>query len=218
MRELIGEVAERLKFPEERLRHYDLRIQRLARQDERCKRIAEVAGVGPLTATALVAAVGNANEFKSGRELAAYLGLVPSHRANGGHTVMLGISKRGDRYLRTLLVHGARAAVYTSERRRDAQSVWVSRLKLRRGANVATVALANKNTRVLWKLLTSGERYRSLPPPSPSPNSDDRARQQRAPLGHQAGRRGALHSTSDPKHSSFSAVLPLEREDSGKTV
>jgi hypothetical protein len=85
--------------------------------------------------------------------------------------VMLGISKRGDRYLRPLLVHGARTAVYTSERRRDAQSVWVSRLKLRRGANVATVALANKNTRLLWKLLTSGEHYRSLPP-GPPPNSD----------------------------------------------
>lgn len=122
MRELIGEVAERLKFLENRLRHYDLRIQRMAREDERCRRIAEVSGVGPLTATALVAAVGNAKEFKSGRELAAYLGLVPGHRASGGRAVMLGISKRGDRYLRTMLVHGARAAVYTSERRHDALS------------------------------------------------------------------------------------------------
>ena len=130
---------------------------------------------------------------------------------------MLGISKRGDRYLRTLLIHGARAAVYTSERRREAQSVWVSRLELRPGANVATVALANKNTRVLWKLLTSGEHYRSMPP-GPPLKSDDGARQQRATLGQQAGRRGALRSTSAPKHSSFSTVLPLEREDGGKTV
>jgi transposase len=156
MRELISEVAERLKFLEQQLRQYDLRIQRMARQDESCRRLAEIAGVGPLTATALVAAVGTAKEFKSGRELAAYFGLVPGHRASGGHTVMLGISKRGDRYLRTLLVHGARAAVYKSERRRDAQSIWVSRLKLRRGVHVATVALANKNARVVWKLLTSG--------------------------------------------------------------
>jgi transposase len=110
-RELISEVAERLKFLEQQLRQYDLRIQRMARQDESCRRLAEIAGVGPLTATALVAAVGNAKEFKSGRELAAYFGLVPGHRASGGHTVMLGISKPGDRYLRTLLVHGARCSV-----------------------------------------------------------------------------------------------------------
>jgi transposase len=216
MRELISEVAERLKFLEQQLRQYDLRIQRMARKDECCRRLAEVTGVGPLTATALVAAVENAKEFKSGRELAAYFGLVPGHRASGGHTVMFGISKRGDRYLRTLLVHGARAAVYTSERRHDALSVWVSRLKLRRGANVAAVALANKNARVVWKLLTSGERYRTLPP-SPA-NADSGTRRPRAPLGQETGRRGALRAASDPKSTSFSAALQLEREGGGKTV
>jgi len=163
MRELLGEIGERLKFIEERLRQYELRIQRLFRQDERCRRLAEVEGVGPLIATALVAAVGNASEFKSGRELAAYLGLVPRHRASGGRTVLLGISKRGDRYLRTLLVHGARSAMRTIERRRTARSVWAGRLKLRRGSNVAAVALANKNARVLWALLTRGESYRPTP-------------------------------------------------------
>jgi hypothetical protein len=135
-------------------------------------------------------AVGNAKEFKSGRELAAYFGLVPGHRASGGHTVMLGISKRGDRYLRTLLVHGARAAVYKSERRRDAQSIWVSRLKLRRGVHVATVALANKNARVVWKLLTSGEHYHALPP-SPAINSDSGARRPRDRLARKLA--GAVH-------------------------
>jgi transposase len=107
IRELLGEIGERLKFIEDRLRQYDLRIQRLFREDERCRRLPEVKGVGPLTATALVAAVVNAAEFKSGRELAACLGLVPRHRASGGRTVLLGISKRGERYLRTLLIHGA---------------------------------------------------------------------------------------------------------------
>jgi transposase len=163
VRELLGEISERLEFIEDRLRQYDSRIQRLCRQDERCQRLAEVEGVGPLTATALVAAVGNATEFKSGRELAAYLGLVPRHRASGGHTVLLGISKRGDRYLRTLLIHGARAAMRTVERRRGASSVWAARLKLRRGINVAVVALANKNARVLWALLKRGENYRPTP-------------------------------------------------------
>ncbi len=156
MRELFGEIGERLKFIEERLRQYELRIQRLFRQDERCRRLAEVEGVGPLIATALVAAVGNASEFKSGRELAAYLGLVPRHRASGGRTMLLGISKRGDRYLRTLLVHGARSAMRTIERRRTVRGVWAGRLKLRRGSNVAAVALAYKNARVLWALLTRG--------------------------------------------------------------
>ena len=111
MRELLAEIGERLRFIDDRLRKYDSTIHRLFRQDERCRRVAEVEGVGPLSATALVAAVGNATDFKSGRELAAYLGLVPRHRASGGRTVLLGISKRGDRYLRTLLVHGARSAL-----------------------------------------------------------------------------------------------------------
>jgi transposase len=168
-RELLGEIAERLKFTEDRLRQYDLRIQRLFREDERCQRLAEVEGVGPLVATALVAAVGNASEFKSGRELAAYLGLAPRHRASGGRTVLLGISKRGDRYLRTLLVHGARSAMRTIERRRNRRSTWAARLKLRRGNNVAAVALANENARVLWALLTRGQSYRpaSFPPVVP---------------------------------------------------
>ncbi len=163
MREIVSEIGERLKYIEERLRQYELRIQRLFRQDERCRRLAEVEGVGPLIATALVAAVGNATEFNSGRELAAYLGLVPRHRATGGRTTMLGISKRGDRYLRTLLIHGARAALRVNQLKRTRRSVWVGRLKLRRGSNVAAVALAHKNARVLWALLRKGECYRPAP-------------------------------------------------------
>ena len=133
--------------------------------------MAAVEGVGPLTATALVAAVGNATEFRSGRELAAYLGLVPRHRASGGRTVLLGISKRGNRYLRTLLIHGARASLYRIERHRGARASWAARLKLRRGANVAAVALANKNTRVLWALLSRGQSYRPAPFPARVPQA-----------------------------------------------
>jgi transposase len=129
-------------------------------QDERCQRLAQVEGVGPLVATALVAAVGNAHEFKSGRELSAWLGLVPRQHSSGGKTVLLGISKRGDRYLRTLLIHGARSAVRTVESRKDPRSVSISRLKGRQGPNVAAVALANRNARVMWALLRRGEVYR----------------------------------------------------------
>jgi transposase len=171
MRELLGESGERLRFIDERLRQYDLTIQRLFRHDERCQRLAEVEGVGPLTATALVAAVGNATEFKSGRELAAYLGLVPRHRASGGRTVLLGISKRGDRYLRTLLIHGARSALHKIERQRGTRAIWAAKLKLRRGANVAAVALANKNTRVLWALLSRGHSYRPASFPARVPQA-----------------------------------------------
>jgi transposase len=157
IRELLGEIGEWLKFIEDQVRQYDLRIRRLFREDERCRRLAEVEGVGPLTASALVAAVGNASEFKNGRELAAYLGLVPRHRASGGRTVLLGISKRGDRYLRTLLAPGARAAMRTIERRQAARGVWAAHLILRQGTDVAAVALANKNARVLWELLSKDE-------------------------------------------------------------
>jgi transposase len=163
MRELVSEIGERLKYLEARLRQYELQIERRCRQDSRCRRLTEVEGVGPLTATALVAAVGNAAEFKHGRELAAYLGLVPRHRASGGRTIMQGISKRGDRYLRSLLIHGARAALWTMARRDNQRSAWATRLKLRRGTNVAAVALAHKNARLLWALLRSGECYRAAP-------------------------------------------------------
>ena len=98
-----------------------------------------------------------------------YLGLVPGHRASGGRTMMLGISKRGDCYLRTLMVHGAPAAMRNLERRRDPRGLWAGRLKLRRGANIATVALANKNARVMWALLTRGEKYCATPHPAPMP-------------------------------------------------
>jgi len=113
-----------------------------------------------VVATALIAAVGNANEFKSGRELSAWLGLVPRQHSSGNRNVLLGISKRGDRYLRTLLIHGARSALCRAERRSDRRSIWASRLKLARGFNVAAVALANKNARTIWALLTRGENYR----------------------------------------------------------
>ncbi len=159
-REALQEVAERLRFLDERVGVYDDRIERVFKQDERCKRLAKIEGVGPLVATAMVAAVGNAREFKSGRELSAWLGLVPRQHSSGNRNVLLGISKRGDRYLRTLLIHGARSALCRVERRRDWRSIWASRLKLARGFNVAAVALANKNARIIWALLTRGDNYR----------------------------------------------------------
>jgi len=161
-RETLAEMAERLQWLDERCQRYERRMELVFRQDEGAKCLGQIEGVGPLIATALVAAVGNAREFKSGRELAAWLGLVPRQHSSGGRRVLLGISKRGDRYLRTLMIHGARAALRVAQRKCDPRSVWTSRIKLRRGPNVAAVALANKNARVMWALLVRGDNYRTL--------------------------------------------------------
>src|SRR5262249_39614019 len=118
---------------------------------------------------AMVAKVGNAQQFPSGRAMSAYLGLVPGQNSSGGKNVLLPITKRGDRYLRTLLIHGARAALNVAARYEDARSQWALRLLRKSSPNVAAVALANKNARVLWKLLTSGEHFR---PQAPAPGAE----------------------------------------------
>ena len=106
-----------------------------------------------MTATALVAAVGDATQFRNGREMATWLGLVPRQRSTGGRPTLLGISKRGDRHLRTLLIHGARSALLRAPRRRDRRSRWAVATRERRGWNIAVVALANKNARAAWAVL-----------------------------------------------------------------
>ena len=160
MRELIVEMSERLRLSDERIKRYDLKLGQLCAQDQRCQRLVAVEGIGALAATAMVGAVGDARQFRNGREMSAWLGLTPGHRKSGNREVMLGISKRGDCYLRTLLIHGARAVVNVAERRRDARSVWVSKIKDRHCANVAAVALANKNARIIWALLNRNDSYR----------------------------------------------------------
>ena len=125
------------------------------RDNEASRRVAEIPGVGLLTATAAVATMGDPSAFRSGREFAAFLGLVPRHTGTGGRVRMLGISKRGDRYLRTLFIHGARAVLLHPGQ----QSQWMSHLLERRPNNVASVALANKNARTMWALLAHDRRY-----------------------------------------------------------
>lgn len=164
LRSLVVELMEELRGLQARLEDFDRRISRAARRDERCVRLQEVPGVGPLTATALVATVGNAREFHSGRELSAYLGLTPRQHSSGGKTVMLGISKHGNRYLRTLLIHGARSLMRRKNPTPHPRAQWAARLAAARGTNLATVALANHNARVLWALLSRGERYRGAVP------------------------------------------------------
>ena len=140
---------------DEEIGEIERRIGVWHRSNAHCKRVAEIPGVGVLTATAVVAAMGDPAAFKSGREFAAWLGLVPRHDGTGGRVRMLGISKRGDRYLRTLLIHGARSVLTHSK----APPEWVVGLTERRPANVVTVALANKTARTIWALLAHDRAY-----------------------------------------------------------
>jgi transposase len=158
-REVMRELYEELVELDKRITHADHLIKRVFADDESCQKLAQVEGIGPVVATALVAAVGNAKEFTNGRHLAAWLGLVPRQYSSGGKERLRGISKRGDRYLRTLLIHGARATVHRARRKTDA-SRWIMSLEQRRGKNIATVAIANKNARIAWALLTSDAEYR----------------------------------------------------------
>jgi transposase len=159
MGELLLELSGWLRELEQRIAAVSARLERAAKDDERCTRLQQVPGVGPLIASALVAVVGNAREFRSGRELSAYLGLVPRQRSSGDKTVLLGISKHGDRYLRTLLIHGARSVLHGRRCRAHPRAAWAQRIMAARGPNVAAVALANHTARVLWALLRRSHNY-----------------------------------------------------------
>jgi transposase len=140
---------------------FDSEIERIFRSSDTCRRLSKIRGVGPKTATAIVAAVGDGAEFTNGRHLAAWMGLVPRQHSSGNRQRLFGISKRGDRHLRTLLIHGARAVVRTSTSRDDAQSAWIRALKARRGAAKTIVAVANKNARVIFAMLKKGTEFRA---------------------------------------------------------
>jgi transposase len=132
-REWLQALAAELQAVDQRIRETDAQIQRVFESHEACQRLAQLEGVGPLTATALIAAVGEATTCKNGRECAAWLGLVLRQHSTGGKPLLLGISKRGDRYLRKLLIHGARSVVRTVEGKQDGRSRWLQGLIVRRG-------------------------------------------------------------------------------------
>ena len=159
-RALFRELYDELVELEGKIVKIERKIGQVFKASEACQRLAGIRGVGPLTSTALVAAVGDAHAFKNGRHMAAWLGLVPRQRTTGGKPRLMGISKRGDRHLRTLLIHGARSALRVIDRHPDQRSRWAADLARRRGANIATVALANKTARIAWAMLAHGESYR----------------------------------------------------------
>lgn len=157
--ETFRDLVEQLDDKEVRVQEYDRRLAEVARTNEQSKRLLEVPGIGIITATALVTSVADATDFKTGRDLSANLGLVPREHSSGGKQRLYGITKRGDRYLRTLLIHGARSALRCAEGKDDRILRWARNLAERRGANVAAVALANKLARIAWAMLVHGRDY-----------------------------------------------------------
>ena len=160
-RDAIGELYDLFRDLDRRIASFDKKIEQVFRNSEICQRIATIKGVGPKTATAIVAAIGDGAEFKNGRHLAAWVGLVPRQFSSGDRKVLMGISKRGNQHLRSLLVHGARAVVRTAPNKTDLNNQWVNQLRERRGFNRATIAVANKNARIIWAVLRTGEPYRA---------------------------------------------------------
>lgn len=151
---------EQLKGLEVEKAYYDKIIEETVTQNGQCQAILKIEGIGPITASAIVATIGDAKAFKNGREVSAWLGLVPNQHSSGS-TIRLGsITKRGDRYVRKLLVHGARSVINVSGNKTDRRSVWITDKKERLGYNKAAVALANKNARIVWAILKTGECYR----------------------------------------------------------
>lgn len=158
MRKLLERLTENLKEIDRQVVELEKQIQFWHRENEASSKLAEIPGIGPLTASAIVATVGRAKEFKSGRQLAAWMGLVPRQHSSGGKQNLLGISKRGDAYLRTLLIHGARAVIRFAENKAKPES-WLRKLMTRRNKNIAAVALANKNARIVWALLANNQTF-----------------------------------------------------------
>lgn len=159
-REVFSDQYRRLCELDRVIDEYDKKIESLAKSKEVTRRLMKVEGIGPITATAIIASAGDLHDFKNGRQFAAWLGLVPRQWSSGGKARHGRITKRGDTYIRTLLIHGARAVIRFIDRHDDAKSRWVKSLIARRGVNKAAVALAAKHARILWSMISRGTDYK----------------------------------------------------------
>ena len=158
-RQLIERLGAHLKELDRQVQELDVQIQVWHRDNAASRKLAQIPGVGPITASALVGSIGEPKHFASGRQFAAWLGLVPRQHSTGGKQTLLGISKRGDSYLRTLLIHGARAVIRLAENKPGYAGSWLAGVLKRRHKNVAAVALANRNARIAWALLAHDREY-----------------------------------------------------------
>jgi transposase len=159
MRSLLEELWQQVQHLDQKLKQLDDELDVLAAEHPLCQRLMSIPGVAHIVATAFIAQVGDASTFRNGRELAAWFGLVPRQRTTGGKPTLLGISKRGDRYVRTLLVHGARAILRFAKDKPDPHSQWIQALRQRKKSPVVAVAVANKTVRIAWALLTRQTRF-----------------------------------------------------------
>ena len=160
LRLLLVELKQELEQLAGHIEQAEMLILRAAQQSEACQRLDAIPGIGPLTATALIAAIGNGAAFRKGREFAAWVGLVPREHSTGGRQKLLGISKRGNSYLRKLFVQGARAVLQYRDKQCSGLKRWLAELSSRSHYNVVGVALANKLARMAWAVLASGDTYR----------------------------------------------------------
>lgn len=158
-RRLLDGLWQDLQALDARVKELDREIELVAALDPVALRLQQLRGVGPVIATAIVANVGDAKQFSNGRQMAASLGLTPRQNSSGGRERLLGITKRGDAYLRTLLIHGARAMLRTAAGKADRLSRWVTHIAETRHHNIAAVALANKTARIAWAMITRGTDY-----------------------------------------------------------
>jgi len=159
MRQLLRRLGENLKEMDDQVSQLERQIKLWHRDNEQSSELEAIAGIGPITASAFVATVGDVKSFKNARQVPAWLGIVPRHKGTGGKAMLGGISKRGDAYLRTMLIHGARSVVAQLERKPDVSDGWLQRLVARRNKNIAAVALAAKNARIAWAVLAHERSY-----------------------------------------------------------
>ncbi len=162
IRSLLAMMWQDWKQLDEQVESFNMQSETIGRGDAVFQRLREIPGVGPLIASAVVASIGNGAAFRKGREFAAWLGLIPKQYSTGGKAKLLGISKRGNRYLRTMFIHGARSVVLRLNRERSTMAGWISALEARAPRNVVIVAVAHKLARITWAVLSSGERYRPV--------------------------------------------------------
>src|ERR1051326_2231052 len=165
LRWLLGRLWQEWKQTEIEIETVTDEIERISNQDERCQRLRQIPGVGPLVSTAMVAAIGNGAAFRRGRDFAAWIGVVPRQYSTGGKQKLFGISKRGNIYLRRMLIHGARAVLFRIKYDTEGFGQWVRRLSQRAPRNKVVVAIANKLARIAWAVLSSGKDYRHQPLP-----------------------------------------------------
>ena len=161
-RGLFTDLYDQLMQIDKKITEYEEKLRYIFKNNEICQRLAQLEGIGLLTATAIVSTVADIKVFKNGRHFAAFLGLVPRQHSSGNRQQLLGISKHGDTYLRTLLVHGARSALRVAHKKTDERNKWAVAVRERRGENIACVALANKQARTVWNLLANNESYQRV--------------------------------------------------------